>query len=82
MGGVFVDSDNIGRSHSGIMTHHIGGMGHALLGLAALGGDDLLTVLYCGDVSVDSAHGAGDTSWHMGWDIVTGLDGDAVADWV
>ena len=61
MSSVFIDSNNGSRTHSGVVTNNIRGVGHALLGLTTLGGDDLLTVLYCGDVSVDSTHCASNT---------------------
>ena len=40
----------------GVVTHHVGGVGHALADLSALGGDHLLAVLYGGHVNMLGTH--------------------------
>merc|ERR1712012_93211 len=82
MSSVFIDSDHCSWSYSGVVSHNIGGVRHALLSLATLGGDRLLAVLDGCDVSVDSADCASNSSGHMGGDIVTLLDGNTVTHWL
>ena len=43
-------------THPGVVTNHVGGMGHALADLVALGGDDLLAVLDGGHVHMLGTH--------------------------
>merc|ERR1712012_839611 len=76
------NSDHCSRSYSGVVSHNIGSVRHALLGLATLGGDHLLAVLDGCDVSVDSADCASNSSGHVGGDIVTLLDRNTVTHWL
>merc|ERR1712012_533641 len=82
MSSVFIDCDHCSRSYSGVVSHNIGSVRHALLSLATLGGDHLLAVLDGGDVSVDGADCASNSSGHMGGDIVTLLDRNTVTHWL
>ena len=47
-----VHSNDGSWADSGVVADHVGGVGHALADLVALGGDDLLAVLYRGHVNV------------------------------
>ena len=59
---VSVHSHNSRRSHSGVVTDHVGGVSNALADLVTLGGDHLLAVLDGGHVHVLGAHCARNTS--------------------
>ena len=59
---VSVHSHNSSRSHSGVVTDHVGGVSNALADLVTLGGDHLLAVLDGGHVHVLGAHCARNTS--------------------
>ena len=46
-------------TNPGVVTNHVGGVGHALADLLALGGDHLLAVLYGGHVNMLGTHSPG-----------------------
>jgi len=57
-------------------------MGNSLRGLAALGCDDLLAILYGGDIYMHSTHRVSHTSGYVGGDVLTVLHRHAVTQWM
>jgi len=79
-GVVGVHSNDGSWADPGVVADHVGGVGHALADLVALGGDDLLAVLDGRHVNMLSTHSPGHSPGSVCWDLLALFDRDGVTD--